>query len=120
MAIDLSKIPLSPAIRHNDTLYLSGQLAFGEPGVLINGGIEAQTKQVMLNIETVLKKHSISLKDVIKTTIWLTNKSDFAGFNAAYGQFFDPGHYPTRSTVISGLLIDGALIEIEVIARLPE
>lgn len=120
MAFDISKIALSLAVPHKDTLYLSGQVAFDEPGVLVEGGIEAQTKQTMLNIKSVLKSHKLDMKDIIKSTVWLTDKANFSGFNDTYREFFEAGHFPARSTVVSDLTIEGALIEIEVIARLPE
>jgi 2-iminobutanoate/2-iminopropanoate deaminase len=115
--MDISKIPLSPVVQHNDLLFLSGQLGFTSPGVLVEGGIEAQTRQAIANIETVLAANGSDLSQIIKSTIWLTRKSDFPAFNTVYASHFEPGCYPARSTVVSDLLIDGALVEIEVIAR---
>ncbi|MDG1825860.1 MAG: RidA family protein [Henriciella sp.] len=115
--MDISKIPLSPIVEHESLLILSGQLAFTTPGVLVQGGIAEQTHQVMTNIAAILKSRGAGLSDILKMTIWLTDKADFLGFNKAYGAFFEPGTYPARSTVVSQLLIDGALIEIEAIAK---
>lgn len=114
--MDISKIPLSPIVEHEGLLFLSGQLGFTSPGVLVAGGIEAQTRQAMANIEAILIANGSGLKSIRKTTIWLTRKSDFPAFNETYGSFFDPGAFPARSTVVSELLIDGALVEIEAIA----
>ena len=119
MAIDLTKIPLSPVVEANGLLFLSGQLGFKEPGVLVEGGIVEQTRQVFSNIENVLAMHGAQLSDIVKTTVWLTDKQTFHDFNTVYGNYFAQGTYPARSTVVSGLLVEGALIEIEVIARKP-
>ena len=119
MAIDLTKIPLSPVVEANGLLFLSGQLGFKEPGALVKGGIAEQTRQVFSNIEKILSLHGAGLTDIVKTTVWLTDKQTFQEFNTVYGTYFDQGAYPARSTVVSGLLIEGALIEIEVFARKP-
>ena len=118
--MDISKIPLSAAVQHNGMLYLSGQLGFASPGVLAPGGIKEQTEQALSNIEEILNANGAKTADIIKTTVWLTRKSDFADFNSAYASAFEHGNYPARSTVVSELLIEGALVEIEVVARIPQ
>lgn len=118
MALDISKIPLSPCIVANGFILLSGQLGFSEPGVLVDGGIKEQTQQAIKNIEAVLKPHGADLSHVVKTTIWLTDASDFPLFNEIYAACFSGHPYPARSTVVSSLLIPGAKVEIEAIARL--
>lgn len=114
---DLSKIPLSPVRAGGHTLYLSGQLGFTAPGVLATGGIAAQTRQAIENVRKVAEAEGATLADVVKTTVWLTNKQDFPMFNDAYSKAFD-APYPARSTVICDLAIEGALVEIEAIIRL--
>lgn len=114
---DLSKIPMSPVRRAGNFLFLAGQLGFSAPGVLAEGGIGAQTKQAIANIRKILEAEGASLEQVVKSTIWLTDKANFAEFNAAYAAEFG-APYPARSTVVSELVITGALVEIEVIVSL--
>jgi len=106
---------LSPAVSAGRLLYLSGQLAFGPDGVLIDGDIAAQTARTLDNIAAVLDQHGLTLAHVVKATVWLARVEDFAPFNAAYAAAFGT-HRPARSTVRSDLMLPGALVEIEVIA----
>lgn len=108
---------LSPAIAAGDLLFLSGQLAFGEDGVIVApDDVARQTEQVLANIARVLATHGLGLADVVKTTVWLTDTADFAAFNTAYAQAFG-AHRPTRSTVRADLMLPGARVEIEAIAH---
>lgn len=107
-------VPLSSVVRAGDFLFVSGQLPFGQDGHLIGGGIVEQTRKVLSNIEAALQPLGAGLGDIVKTTAWLTDKADFAGFNDAYREFFSEGP-PARSTVVSVLLLD-AKVEIEAIA----
>jgi 2-iminobutanoate/2-iminopropanoate deaminase len=115
---NLSAIPLSPARRAGNLLILSGQLGFESPGVLAAGGIEAQTRQAIANIEAILKAEGADLSHVVRTGVWLVDKGDFAAFNSVYAALFK-APYPARSTVVSELVIPGALVEIEALALLP-
>jgi 2-iminobutanoate/2-iminopropanoate deaminase len=99
-------------------LFLSGQLAFDEQMKLVAGPVAAQTRRCLENIGAILAKEGASKDDVLKVTVWLTAAADFAEFNAAYAAFF-AGHKPARSTVVAALVVRGALVEIEVIARAP-
>lgn len=110
--------PLSMARVAKDLIFTSGQLPRGDDGALVAGGIEAQTEQALANLERALAQEGASLKDVIKVTAWLTDASHAAGYNQVYARAF-PTPYPARSTVISGLLMDEALVEIEAIALRP-
>lgn len=114
---DKPKIPLTPSIAHGDLLFLSGQLGYEAPGKLAAGGIEAQTRQTFSNIERVLSANGATIADIIKATVFLTDKANFAAFNAAYASYFPDGQFPTRSTVVCELVAEGALVEIEVVAR---
>lgn len=108
---------LSPAVPAGDLLFLSGQLAFGADGAIVApDDIAVQTRQVLANIASVLKGHGLGLSNVVKTTVWLTDTADFAAFNEAYAASFG-SHRPARSTVRSDLMLPGARIEIEAIAR---
>lgn len=119
MAIDISKVPLSPVVEACGFLFLSGQLGFEAPGVLTEGGIREQTRQVLRNIESVLASKGADLSHVVKSTIWLVDAADFPAFNEEYAARFSGTTFPARSTVVSSLVVPGALIEIEVIARCP-
>ena len=112
---DGSIAPLSAAYRANGFLFTSGQLAFDEAGKLHTGDIVEQTRLCLENIQRLLVLEGLSLHDVVKVTIWLTDAADFGGFNAAYSDFFQE-HRPARSTVRSDLMLPGANVEIEAIA----
>lgn len=112
-------VPLSPAYLAGGMLFLSGQLPFRADGSLETGSIDLQTRICLENIECFLIEHGLDKHCIVKTTIWLTDVADFAGFNAAYAEFFD-GKFPARSTVRSDLMLPGAKVEIEVVAALRE
>ena len=111
-------LPFAKGYRAGDFVFVSGQVAHDDSGKLIAGGIEAQTRQVLRNIEAVLAEAGCTLGDVVKTTIWLDDVRDFGPFNRVYAEFFlaDP---PARSTVRADLMLD-AKIEIEAIAYKPQ
>ena len=99
-------------------VYFSGQIAL-DPGTgqLVTGGVEAETKQTMLNIEGLLKEIGATFEHVVKTTIFLKDIADFATVNQIYGTYFrkDP---PARSTVEVSHLPRNAKVEVEVIVAL--
>lgn len=105
---------LSTAIRTGSLLFLSGQLAFDDQGQ-IGGDIEAQTALVLEHQFAVLARHGLSHENVIKAGVWLTERVNFQRFDQAFARAFGT-HRPTRSTVISQLAIEGALVEIDLIA----
>lgn len=108
--------PYSQAVQVADLIYTAGQIPLvPETGQLVEGGIEAQTRQVMENLQNVLEAAGSSLANVIKTTIFVTDIKDFAVVNAVYGDFFQENP-PARSTVQVAALPLGANIEIEVVA----
>lgn len=106
---------LAPYTEAGGLVFLSGQLSIAA-GQFVDGDVVAQTNQVLENISAVLGGVGLTRVDVIKTTVWLTQASDFAAFNATYAAFFGE-HRPARSTVIAGLALPQALVEIEVVAR---
>ena len=112
-----SHVPLSPAVRAGDFVFVSGQVPVGADGKVVPGGVGAETRQVMENVRAALDMAGCSLEDVVKTTVWLRDRDDFAEFNRAYGDFF-PENPPARSTAESRLMIDIA-VEIEAIAYKP-
>jgi 2-iminobutanoate/2-iminopropanoate deaminase len=105
---------LSPFVDTGSLVFLSGQIAFDENGV-ITGDVAAQTRRCLERLEGVLRDAGLTLSQVVKCTIWLRHEHDFAAFNDAYAGYFD-SHKPARSTVISGLALPDALVEIEAIA----
>lgn len=117
-AFGTSHVPLSPALRAGDMIYISGQVPVDADGKIIEGNIEAQTQQVLENIKSALALAGATLKDVVKTTIWLEDARDFGRMNAVYATYF-PKEPPARTTVESRLMID-IKIEIEAIAYAPQ
>lgn len=112
-----SHVPLSPAVRAGDFVFVSGQVPVDGDGKVVPGGVAAETRQVMANVTSWLAEAGCGLEDVVKTTVWLRDRDDFPDFNAAYAEFF-PDNPPARSTAESRLMIDIA-VEIEVIAYKP-
>lgn len=112
--------PYSQAVKVGDFIYTAGQIPL-EPqsGSLVEGGIEAQTRQVMQNLAAVLQAAGSSLTQVVKTTIFVTDIKDFAAVNQVYGSFF-VDRPPARSTVQVAALPLGARVEIEAVAILAE
>ena len=108
----------SQGIIANGFVFTAGHIPL-IPGTsdLREGGIEAQTRQVMNNIKGVLEGAGSSLENVVKTTVFLADINDFAAFNAVYAEFF-PQDPPARTTVQAGGLPIGALIEVEAVALL--
>lgn len=111
-------VPLSPAVRAGDMIYISGQVPAGADGKIIEGNIETQTRQVLENIKAALALAGATLEDLVKTTVWLEDARDFGRMNAVYATYF-PKEPPARTTVESRLMID-IKIEIEAIAYLPQ
>lgn len=110
-----SAVPLSPAVRTGNLIFVSGQLGLDENGQLISPDVGDQVRQCIARIASILAEAGSDLAAVVKATVWLSDSQDFAAFNAAYRDCF-PRHLPARSTVVSELLIPGAKVEIEVIA----
>jgi len=110
--------PYSQAIAIDKWLFSSGQIPLTAAGELVAGDIEAQTEQVFSNLEAVLAAAGASLNDVVKTTVFVQDLSDFARLNGIYERRFG-SHTPARSTVQVARLPRDVLVEIEVIAPLP-
>ena len=108
------QLPFSPAVTAGPFVFVSGQVAMGDNGELVPGGIEAQTRQTLRNVEKALALAGCTLKDVVKSTVWLDDARDFWTFNRVYAEFFSENK-PARSTTQATLMID-AKVEIEVVA----
>jgi reactive intermediate/imine deaminase len=110
-------LSLSRAIRAGDFIFLTGQIPMRDGAPLTTGSIEDQTRAVLDDIRATLALADCELSDVVKAMVWLRDRADFPGFNAVYGEYF-PVAPPTRSAVVSDLLVD-ARVEVEVIAYRP-
>jgi 2-iminobutanoate/2-iminopropanoate deaminase len=110
--------PYSVGVRAGDLLYTAGMAGVDpETGKLVPGGIEAETRQTMKNIASILQAGGSSLQQALKTTVFLQDMGEFAKMNAVYAEFF-PASPPARSTVQVAALPLGARVEIEAVAAL--
>ncbi len=110
--------PYSQGIILDKIVFFSGQIPIDpSTGNFVEGGIEEQTHQVFKNIKALLESQGLTLSNVVKTTVFMTNLGDFAKMNEIYASYFS-GNYPARSTVQVTALPKGAQVEIEVIAHL--
>ncbi|HQR74682.1 MAG TPA: RidA family protein [Sulfurovum sp.] len=107
--------PYSQAVKVNGFIYTSGQIGLTPEGVMAGDDVENQTHQVMKNLFYVLEAAGAHFNDVIKTTIFLADMSDFEKVNAIYAHYFGM-HKPVRSTVAVKTLPKNALVEIDCIA----
>ena len=108
--------PYSQAIRYGQFIYTSGQIPLDpESGEMVGDDVQAQTHQVLRNLQAVLSSAGASLSSVVKTTVFLSTMSDFQEMNAVYASYFS-GVTPARSTVAVAELPRKALVEIECVA----
>jgi len=108
--------PYSLAAKVDDLVFVAGQLGLDDQsGLLIEGGIQAQTEKALQNITAILQAVGTDISQVVKTTVFLQNMKDFNAMNEVYARFF-PENPPARSTVEVAALPKGGLVEIEVIA----
>ena len=110
-------LPFPKAVRAGDLVFVAGRMATDASARMIEGGIEARTRQAMDNIEAILAEASCTMDDVVKCTCFIDDARDFARFNAVYASYFGD-HPPARSTVRAQLVLDGKL-EVEAIAYKP-
>src|SRR3989338_10396326 len=110
-----SKLPFSPFVTKGNFVFTSGQVYLTPEGKLLEGTIKEQTHQVMKNLRGVLEKAGVTFADVVKTTIYLTDMSNYADVNEVYASYFSEP-YPARETVCVKELPLGAKIEISMIA----
>jgi 2-iminobutanoate/2-iminopropanoate deaminase len=109
--------PYSHGVRIGDLLFCAGQIPIvPATGQLLAGDIRAQTQRVLENIKIILHDQGLTLANVVKTTVFMTNLADFSKMNEVYGGFFDKDP-PARTTVQVAALPRGAQVEIEAIAH---
>jgi 2-iminobutanoate/2-iminopropanoate deaminase len=111
--------PYNQAVKSGHLLYTSGQIPIDPAtGTMVAGGIREQAIQVLENLKAVLEAAGCVLEDVIKTTVFLADMADFPELNDIYGEYFSEEHAPARSTVQVAALPKGALVEIELVAKI--
>ncbi|GAB3419120.1 RidA family protein [Haloparvum alkalitolerans] len=114
-----SDSPISQAVRAGDTVYVSGQVPRTADGDIVNGDLGVQTERTLDNLEAVLAAAGLTLADVVKVTVFLTDLSDFDAFNDAYRRRF-AAPMPARSAVAVADLAVDADVEIEAVAVEPD
>ena len=108
--------PYSQAVISGNFVFVSGQIPIDpKTSKVIEGGIEAQTVQVLENLKNILESVDLSLNDVVKTSVFLSSFGDFQSFNRVYSRYFEDNP-PARTTVQVGLMA-GVLLEIDAIAK---
>lgn len=109
--------PYNHAVRAGDMLFCAGQIPIDpKSGELVQGGIEVQTERVLENIRAILEDQKLGFVQVVKSTVFLTDLTDFAAMNQVYSKYF-VADYPARSTIQVAALPKGARFEIEIIAH---
>jgi len=108
--------PYSQGLVAGNRIYVAGQGPRNPETGKVADGIEEQTRQVMLNLKSIVEEGGSTLDNVVKSTVHLANLDDFAAFNKVYSSFLNPP-YPVRTTVGSALL-GGILVEVDFIVEL--
>jgi 2-iminobutanoate/2-iminopropanoate deaminase len=112
--------PYSVAIQTGQFVFTSGQIGLDpKTGNLVEGGIEAETHQVLTNLKNVLEAAGSGLRDVVKTTVYLRDMADFSKMNAIYGEYFSENP-PARTTIAVAGLPKNGCIEIDTVAILTQ
>ena len=110
--------PFTPAVQVGDVLYLAGQIgtAASAQGGVVAGGIQAETRQTMMNIKDVLEKSGSSMDHIFKCTVFMADMKEWDSMNEVYTTFF-PNHKPARSALGANGLALNARVEIECLAK---
>ena len=111
------KAPYSPVVVSGDHVFTAGQVAFDATGAVVAEDMDAQTRQVLRNVQSCLAAAGCTLEDVVKVNAYLADLGDFDAYNSVYREFFSEP-FPARTTVQAGLP-PGLLVEIEAVARRP-
>lgn len=111
--------PYSQAVEANGFVFASGQLGINPAtGEFVEGDVQAQTRQALINARAIMNEAGLDLNNVIKTTVFLSDMANFAAMNEIYAEFFSEP-YPARSAVAVKTLPKNALVEVECIAVRP-
>ena len=111
--------PYSESARAGSLLFLAGQIGEDADGKLVPGGIQAETEQLMLNIEAALGRRGLAMEHVVKCTVFLADIAEWGAFNEVYKKHFSHP-YPARSALGASGLAAGARVEMECIAAYPD
>jgi 2-iminobutanoate/2-iminopropanoate deaminase len=111
-------LPFSEAVRVGDLIFVSGQIGSDAKMKPVPGGIDAEARQALKNIRTILERNGASLKDVVKCTVFLADIGEWPAFNKVYQETFTKP-YPARSALGANGLALGARVEVECIAAVP-
>jgi len=117
LVINGRELSLSRAVRAGDFVFLTGQIPMRDDLPMTDGSIEQQTRAAIEGIRSILHEAGCELSDVVKSTVWLKSREDFAGFNKVYAEFFTE-QQPARSALVCDFLVD-VLVEIECVAYRP-
>lgn len=116
----MQDLPFSESVRVGSLLFLSGQVGVKpETDELVEGGIEAEARQTMDNIQAALERRGLGMADVVKCMVMLADIGEWPAFNDVYRTYFD-GRYPARSAFAASGLALGARVEVECIAAVPD
>jgi reactive intermediate/imine deaminase len=118
LEINGRKLSLSRAVRADGLIFLTGQVPMRDGVPMTDGSIEEQTRSCIEQIRKTLGECGCDLGDVVKATVWLKDREDFAGFNAVYSEYF-PDEPPARTGLVCDFLVD-IRVEIECIALAPD
>ena len=111
--------PYSAGVRAGHFIYTAGQLGIDPiAGVFVSGGIEAETRQALINLQAVLEAAGTTMDNVVKTTVFLRDMNEFVAMNGVYAEFFTE-NFPARSAVEVARLPKDAAVEIEAVALMP-
>jgi len=109
--------PYNQAVLANNTLYISGQIAFNpETNLLVLSSIEEETKQVMENLKAILLQENLTFENVVKSSIFISDMNNFGAINQVYGSYFNAETAPARETVEVAQLPKSVNVEISMIA----
>jgi 2-iminobutanoate/2-iminopropanoate deaminase len=112
--------PYSQAIRAGGLLFVSGQIGLdAASGKVVSGGISAETHQVLRNLAAILAAGGSSLTEVVKTTVFLADLTEFSAMNSVYETYFQPP-FPARATVQAARLPRNVRVEIELVAAVSD
>jgi 2-iminobutanoate/2-iminopropanoate deaminase len=112
--------PYSQGIRAGGFIFCAGQAGLNPAtGQIVTGGVKEQTRQVIRNLQAVLRAGGSDLDRVVKVSVFLADWKDFKDINEAFTEFFDSAHPPARSTIQGERWPEGSLVAIEAIALAP-
>ena len=112
-------LPFSESVRVDGLLFVSGQVGTDVSGKLVDGGIQAESRQVMENIRQIVQRRGLTMRDIVKCTVFLADVSQWGDFNKIYTTYFSKP-YPARSALGANGLALGAALEVECIAAYPQ